>query len=68
MHADQYFQAALILLRSTLQEQQGDQTYLTRCYQRYISILEERIAAHAAEPERHMQTLLNILKDAFLQL
>jgi hypothetical protein len=65
MHADQYFQAALILLRSTLQEQQGDQTYLTRCYQRYISILEERIAA-SAEPELHMQTLLNVLKDAIL--
>jgi hypothetical protein len=68
MHADQYFQHALTLLRSALQEQQSDPTYLTRCYQRYISILEERIAAHAAEPERHMQTLLNILKDAFLQL
>jgi tetratricopeptide (TPR) repeat protein len=68
MQADQYFQPALTLLRSALQEQQSDQTYLTRCYQRYISILEERIAVYAAKPELHMQSLLNVLKDALLQL
>jgi transcriptional regulator with XRE-family HTH domain len=68
MQADQYFQAALTLLRSALQEQQSDQTYLTRCYQRYINILEERVAVYAAKPTLHMQSLLNVLKDALLQL
>jgi hypothetical protein len=68
MHADQYFQPALTLLRSALQEQQSDPTYLTRCYQRYISILEGRMAVYAVKPKLHMQSLLNVLKDALLQL
>ncbi len=66
--ADQYFQSALTLLRSALQEQQSDQSYLTRCYRRYINILEGRIAIYAVKPKLHMQSLLNVLKDALLQL
>ena len=66
--ADQYFQSALTLLRSALQEQQSDQSYLTRCYRRYINILEGRIAIYAVKPKLHMQSLLNVLKDTLLQL
>lgn len=66
MQADDLFQNALSLWKATHQEQENDGTLLKRGYQHVISTLEERIGAHASQSERHVQTLLKLLKEGLL--
>lgn len=62
--ATQYFHAMLEQARQVVNNGQVDLSYLTRCYQHCISLLEERArtAPHFSEDAR--ETLLNILKSS----
>ncbi len=66
--ANQYLRNALSMTREAVPDKEHDFSYLVRCYQRSVSILEERIQASPALSEETTPVLLSILKDALYQL
>ena len=65
--ADFCFHTALTLARPVVSARQRDPSYLIHCYQRYASLLEERLAASPEEHEETCSVLADLLKEGLMQ-
>lgn len=61
--ADHCFHTALTLLRTVVSAHRRDPGYLTRCQQRYASLLEERLIASPEDCEETSVALAALLKE-----
>ena len=66
--ADQCFHMALVLATTTVSVRKHDPGYLLRHYQRYASLLEERLAASPEDRAETSHTLATLLKEHFSHL
>ncbi|MDQ2903256.1 MAG: hypothetical protein ABI456_18030 [Ktedonobacteraceae bacterium] len=66
--ADQCFQSSLKAMRQAIPDEAHDPSYLARCYQHCISILEERIQDVPDTSQETMQVLVTILKSSLHHL
>ncbi|MBA2286339.1 MAG: hypothetical protein H0W02_12725 [Ktedonobacteraceae bacterium] len=62
--ADQCFQSSLKAMRQAIPDEARDPSYLARCYQRCISVLEGRIQDVPDTAQETMQVLVSILKSS----
>ena len=65
--ADTSFQSALTLARTVVSARQRDPGYLIRHYQRYASLLEERLAASVEERAVTSSILATLLKEGLAE-
>ncbi len=66
--ADHCFHTAITLAQTTVSARERDPGYLLRHYQRYASLLEERLAASPEDREETSHTIAALLKEKFSQI
>ena len=66
--ADRWFQTALTLAQTIVSAHESDLGYLLRHYQRYASLLEERLAASPEDSEETSHVLAALMKEWCAQI
>ena len=66
--ADHCFHTALTLAQTIVSSRERDPGYLLRHYQRYASLLEERLAASPEDREETSHVLASLMKEGFAQV
>jgi tetratricopeptide (TPR) repeat protein len=66
--ADRCFHTALSLAQTTISVRERDPGYLLHHYQRYASLLEERLASSPEDREETSHVLVALLKEGFEQI